>query len=74
MVNDGERVIDSRVLAWIWDGGLAERGYCPRSLEIAGRVLSRPCPMCGAKPGQWCVTESGVILDHIDKQHVRRRM
>jgi hypothetical protein len=70
-----EHVIDSGVLDWIWAGELAEHGYRDHELAILARVLARRCPHCEAKPGQWCRnTGSGTLLDHIDKQHVARRM
>ena len=68
-----ERVIDTGKLDWIWDGRLKERGYDDETLAITARVLARPCPTCDAKPGDWCQTAAGHVLDDLDKTHVTRR-
>lgn len=70
-----EDSLDSGALDWIWDGSLAERGFTAADLHTLARVLSRPCPYCGAEVGRWCVNPgSGRVLDHLDHQHVSRRI
>jgi hypothetical protein len=74
---DGSEVdpLDSGLLDWIWNGELEEQGYTHADLATLARILSRVCPHCGATIGAWCVnTGSGQVLDHIDRQHVSRRM
>lgn len=71
---DDENAIDSGRLDWIWDGDLLAQGYTESDLSTIARVLSRPCPHCGAELGAWCrTTGKGVELTHLDEQHVARR-
>jgi hypothetical protein len=67
--------LDSGKLDWIWDGVLEAQGYPTADLVTLTRLLSRPCPLCRAGVGEWCrSTGSGTVLDHLDKQHVARRL
>ncbi|WP_020575132.1 hypothetical protein [Actinopolymorpha alba] len=38
------------------------------------RVLARPCGFCGATVDEWCRTATGTLLDHLDAQHLTRRL
>lgn len=66
--------LDSGLLDWIWDSSRPEVAELTATDRVTlARLLSRPCPLCDATVGEWCVTRSGVVLDHLDKQHVARR-
>jgi hypothetical protein len=71
-----EKMIDSGCLDWIWEGELAAKhGYSNDELAIVARVLALPCPTCQSVPGEWCrSTRGGEILDHLDRQHLARRL
>lgn len=69
-----ERVENTGVLDWIWDGRLAERGYSPDELATTARILARPCPTCQAESGAWCrFLSTGEPIEDLDRQHVARR-
>lgn len=69
--------IDSGVVDWIWDSshpGLARFNYTDNDRKTLASLLLRPCPHCGAKPGQWChTTPAGREIVGLDEQHVARR-
>jgi hypothetical protein len=67
--------IDTGIVDWVFDGRLTARGYTATDLATTARLLLRPCPYCGAPPGEWCRnTGTGQLLDHLDSQHVARRL
>jgi hypothetical protein len=69
-----EQNVDSGVVDWVYDGTLKDQGYTEADLRTTVRVLSRRCPYCHAIPGSWCASKvSGVVLAHLDHQHVARR-
>jgi hypothetical protein len=67
--------IDTSIVDWIWDGRVkAMFNYTDDDLATLARLLLRPCPFCGAKPGQWCRKRTtGEEIVGLDEQHVARR-
>jgi hypothetical protein len=75
-VNERDRdPVDSGIVDWIFDDAM--RGVFPRltdqDLGTLARILTRPCPSCGAPPGSWCRTPSGQDIQDMDRQHLGRR-
>lgn len=65
----------SGLVDWVFDGRLKEMyGYTDSDLVTLARVLLRPCPLCKAKPGDWCETKMRRKIEHLDDQHVARRL
>jgi hypothetical protein len=73
-VNERDQ-IDSGIVDWIFDDTMRDRfpRLTEHDLGTLARVLSRPCPFCGAAAGSWCRTPSGREIENMDRQHLRRR-
>jgi hypothetical protein len=70
-----DELLDSGRLDWLWDGHLQRMyGYTSRDLVTFARVLSWPCPECGAGQAVRCRTTSGRELRALDEQHLSRRL
>ena len=77
-----DELLDSGRLDWLWDGRLhAMYGYTSGDLVTFARVLSWPCPECGAGQPECgagqaarCRTKGGRELRALDEQHLSRRL
>lgn len=64
--------IDTRVVGWVYDGTLADRGWPDGDVRTLARLLLRPCTWCGAS-GSVFRAGSGVAIERLDGQHMARR-